>query len=141
MEGGSRVSAIWVSTLIMALAVGGTLAQSISKPAPVSAACVELYYAAMTQIANGRLNMAELAVSAALAVGADHAHECCAGLVLNNMAAFMSVSGRPADAERLAERAVLILEKTYSQNGLELLRPLQTLAASRLERGETTKAR
>jgi len=135
------MSAIWVSTLLTALAVGETLAQTASKPAPVSAACVELYHAAMTHIANGQLNEAEIAVSAALAEGVNHAQDSCAGLVLNNMAAFMSVSGRPADAERLAERAVVILEKTYSPNGLELLRPLQTLAASRLEQGETAKAR
>jgi len=53
----------------------------------------------------------------------------------------MSISGRSADAERLAERAVLILEKTYSANARELLRPLETLAASRLEQGKTAKAR
>src|SRR5215472_1987549 len=57
------------------------------------------------------------------------------------VAVFMSVSGRYADAERLAERAVLILEKAYSPNDLVLLRPLQTLVASRFEQGKTAKAR
>jgi tetratricopeptide (TPR) repeat protein len=92
----------------------------------------------MTQIANGRLNEAELVVSAALAAGGDHVQNSCAGLILSNVAVFMPVS---ADAERLAERAVLFLEKTYSPNDPELLRPLQALAASRLEQGKTAKAR
>jgi len=95
----------------------------------------------MAQIANGRLNEAELAVSAALGSGRDHEQNSCAGLILSDLAVFMSVSGRSAEAERLAERALLILEKTYSQNNLELLRPLQTLAASRIEQGKTAKAR
>jgi hypothetical protein len=50
-----------------------------------------------------------------------------------------SVSGRLADAERLAERSVLILEKTYTTNDVMLL--LQILAASRFEQGKTARAR
>ena len=94
--------------------MGYTLAQSLSKSVPVSAACIELNQTVMTQITNGKLNEGELAVSAVLASGNDHSQDSCAGLVLNNMAAFMSVSGRLADAERLAERSVQILEKTCS---------------------------
>ena len=52
-----------------------------------------------------------------------------------------SVSGRLADAERLAERSVLILEKTYAPNDVMLLRPLQVLAAARFELGKTARAR
>jgi tetratricopeptide (TPR) repeat protein len=125
----------------MALTMGETLAQSVNKSVPVNATCVELAQAVMTQVANGGLNEAELAVFSALAAGGDHVLNSCAGLVLNNAAVSMSVSGRYADAERLAERAVLILEKTYSPNDLVLLRPLQTLAASRFEQGKTAKAR
>jgi tetratricopeptide (TPR) repeat protein len=102
---------------------------------------MELHQAVMTQITNGRLNEAELAVSAASTSARDPAQNSCEGLILNNMAVFMSVSGRYADAERLADRAVLILEKAYSQNDLVLLRPLQTLATSRFEQGKTAKAR
>jgi tetratricopeptide (TPR) repeat protein len=140
MRGASiRMRVARLNTLLIALTVGDTQAQSLNKP--VNAACVELEQAVRTQIAKGRLSEAELAVSTALAAGGDQALNSCAGLVLNNAAVFMSVSGRYADAERLAERAVLVLEKTYSQNDLALLRPLQTLAASRFEQGKTAKAR
>lgn len=57
------------------------------------------------------------------------------------MAAFLSASGRIADAERLAERSVVILEKVYDSNDVVLLRPLQILAATRFEEGKTAKAR
>jgi len=127
--------------LLTASAMGHTLAQSVGKSVRVNAACVELHQIVMTQIANGKLNEAELKVSAALASGGDHAQDTCAGLVLNNVAVFMAVSGRIADAERLAERSVLILEKAYAPNDLILLRPLQTLAAARFELGKTAKAR
>jgi hypothetical protein len=69
----------------------------------------------MTKIANGRLNEAELAVSAALASANDHAQNSCAGLILSNVAVFMSVSGRSADAERVAERAILIWRRPIPQ--------------------------
>jgi hypothetical protein len=46
-----------------------------------------------------------------------------------------------ADAERLAERSVMILEKAYDSNDVVLLRPLQILAAARFEQGKTAKAR
>jgi len=57
------------------------------------------------------------------------------------MAASMAVSGRIADAERLAEQAVRILEKAYSSNDVLLLRPLQILATARFEQGKTGRAR
>jgi hypothetical protein len=69
----------------------------------------------MTQITNGKLNEGELAVSAVLASSDDHCQDSCAGLVLNNMAAFMSVSGRLAEAERLAVGSVQIVEKALVQ--------------------------
>jgi tetratricopeptide (TPR) repeat protein len=121
--------------------MGHALGQSVSKYVPVSAACVELNQTVLTQVAKGQLTEAELAVSAFLASGGDHAQDSCVGLVLSNMAAFMSVSGQLADAERLADRSVLILERTYAPNDVMLLRPLQLLAAARFEQGKTTRAR
>jgi tetratricopeptide (TPR) repeat protein len=117
------------------------LGQSVSKYVPVSAACFELNQSVMAQIATGRLIDAERAVSAVIGSGGDHAQGSCTGLVLNNMAASLAVSGRIADAERLAGRSVQILEKIYSPNDAVLLRPLQTLAAARFEQGNTAKAR
>jgi tetratricopeptide (TPR) repeat protein len=57
------------------------------------------------------------------------------------MPTVMSISGRVADAERLVEQSVLLLEKNYSANDLALLRPLQILAATRFDQGKTAKAR
>ena len=131
----------WITILLAASTMGQTLAQSVGKSAPLNAACVDLNQTVMTQVANGKLNEGELKVSAALAPGRDHVQDSCAGLILNNMAVSMAVSGRFADAERLAERSIVTLEKAYAPNDLVLLRPLQTLAAARFELGKTAKAR
>jgi tetratricopeptide (TPR) repeat protein len=130
--------------LLTASTVGHAVGQSATKYVPVSAECIDridLNQTVISQIANGKVNEGELAVSAFLASGGDHTQDPCAGLVLSNMAAFVSVSGRLADAERLAERSVLILERTYAPNDLMLLRPLQLLAAARFEQGKTARAR
>jgi tetratricopeptide (TPR) repeat protein len=95
----------------------------------------------MTQIANGKLKEAELALTALVTSGADQAQLACAGLVLNKMAAFMSISGRFGDGARLAEQSVHTLEKVYSPNDPALLHPLQILAAASFELGRMGKAR
>lgn len=120
---------------------GQIFGQSLSTSAPLADRCVELNQTAMTQIANGKLKEAELALTALLTPGADQAQGACAGVVLNNMAAVISVSGRPGDGARLAEQSVRILEKVFSPNDPALLRPLQILAATSFEQGETGKAR
>ena len=130
-----------MTVLLAASTMGHAVAQSESKSAPSDAACVKLNQTVMTQIANGKLSEAELAVSAALASGGDQAQDRCAGMVLNNAAASMAVSGRYADAERLAGQSILTLEKIYAPNDLILLRPLQNLAAARFEQGKMAKAR
>jgi hypothetical protein len=81
----------------------------------------------------------ETALSAALASRADHADDLCTALILNNMAGLLSVLGRVAEAERLAERSVAILEKI--PNDSVLLRSLQILAAIRFEEGKIARAR
>jgi tetratricopeptide (TPR) repeat protein len=127
--------------MLAASTISHTMAQSVPKAEAVAAPCADLKQTVLTQVANGKLNEAELAVSAVLASGSDHAQDACAGVVLNNMAAFMAISGRLADAERLAERSVLILEKTYSPTDTTLLQPLQILTAARFEQGKTARAR
>jgi tetratricopeptide (TPR) repeat protein len=127
--------------MLAASTISHTVAQSVIKYETVTAACVDLNQTALTQVASGKLNEAELAVSAALSSGDDHAQDSCAGLVLNNMAAFMGALGRISDAERLAERSVLVLEKALSPNDEKLLRPLQTLIAAQLQEGKTPRAR
>jgi tetratricopeptide (TPR) repeat protein len=131
---------IWICALLTLLAAGHILAQGVGKPVPVSAVCADLNRTVLAQVANGKVAEAELAVSAFL-VSDDPAAEPCAGLVLSNMAAFLSGSGRVADSERLAERSVLILEKVYSPDDVMLLRPLQVLAVARFELGKTARAR
>jgi tetratricopeptide (TPR) repeat protein len=76
-----------------------------------------------------------------MASGDEQVQGSCVGYVLSNMAALNSVSGRPAEAERLADLSVGVLEKFYSPTDPVLVRPLEILAAARLESGKTARAR
>jgi tetratricopeptide (TPR) repeat protein len=127
--------------LLLVSTNGQTFGQSLNTSAPTGDRCVELNRMAMTQVANGKLKEAELALTAFRTSGADQAQPACAGLVLNNMAALVSVSGRSEDGARLAEQAVQTLEKVYPPNDPALLHPLQILAASSFELGMIGKAR
>jgi tetratricopeptide (TPR) repeat protein len=117
------------------------LAQDWSKNAPVNAQCIGLNQIALTQAANGHVVEAESSLALATAAGDEGAQGPCIGYVLCNMAALMSISGRPAEAERLAEQSVKVLERFYLPTDPVLLRPLQILAAVRLETGRTARAR
>jgi tetratricopeptide (TPR) repeat protein len=130
-----------ITVLLMAWTTGQIFGQSSNISAPISAACIELNQLAMTQVASGKLKEAELALTAFLTSGADQARGACTGLVLNNLAAFMSISGRNGDGARLAEQSVHTLERVYSPNHPALLRPLQILAATSFEQGMMGKAR
>jgi tetratricopeptide (TPR) repeat protein len=114
------------------------VARNETNDAPV-AACAKLNQTFVTQMANGQFSEGETALSAALASRADHADDACTALILNNMAGLLSVLGRVAEAERLAERSVAILEKI--PNDSVLLRSLQILAAIRFEEGKIARAR
>jgi tetratricopeptide (TPR) repeat protein len=65
----------------------------------------------------------------------------CMGVILNNMAANMSLGGHMADAEILAQRSLSMLETNYPPGDLALLRPLQILAGAFLSQGKIAKAR
>ena len=54
--------------------------------------------------------------STVIASGVDRTRDTGAGIILNNMAALLSASGRIAEAERLADRSVSILEQIYPPN-------------------------
>src|SRR5215469_16930771 len=76
-ERSTRLSLI--TALLMVWTSGHIFGQSLDASAPMGALCVELNQTAMTQIADGKLNEAELALSAFRTSGADQGREACAG--------------------------------------------------------------
>ena len=100
--------------------------------------CVELAGTVIHQLNTGRFGEAETALSAALANGSEPA---CVARIFTNMAATLSQSGGFADAERLAERSVRILDSSTAPEAPVLLRSLQILAAARFQLGKTDKSR
>ena len=111
------------------------IAQNGDYDAPSGASCLELNQSAMTQAASGHLAEAEASLSGVTG------ENSCTGHILSNMAGMMSVQGHIAEAGRLAEQSVPILEKSYPPDDWVLLRPLQIIAAVRLESGQTARAR
>jgi hypothetical protein len=132
--------AAWITALFAAFTIGRIAAQGLNENEAVTAACLNLSQTLLSQVANGKLAEAELTVSALLASGDGQTQDLCGGLALTHIAVTIAVYGRLADAERLAERALLILEKSYSSTDPVLLRPLQLLAATRFGQGKTAKA-
>ena len=100
-----------IAALLTAWSGGQILGQSANTSDLLGESCVERIRTAMTQTANGRLKEAEDALAPLLSAGADPGQTACAGVVLNNMAALLSISGRPADGAILAEQSVRTLEK------------------------------
>jgi tetratricopeptide (TPR) repeat protein len=117
------------------------IAQSGNSDASASARCNELNQKVVTQTASGHLPEAEALLEKAMASGDENVQGACVGYVLSNMAAFKSVSGSPAEAERLADLSVRVLEKFYPPADPIFLRPLEILASVRLELGKTARAR
>jgi len=107
----------------------------------MGAECVALNQKVMIHFVSGQYAAAEDLLSATIASGADPNRDTCAGLIRIDMAVLLSTSGRIAEAERLAERSVKILEAMYPPGDLILLRPLSVLAATRFELGKTAQAR
>ena len=95
--------------------------------------CVERNEAATKQAAAAAGHWAEALLSLD--------EDACTGVILTNVAHVLSVAGRLAEAEQLAERSIRIVEGIYPPDSWMLLRPLQVLAAVRLESGKTAKAR
>jgi tetratricopeptide (TPR) repeat protein len=104
-------------------------------------ACRELNHIAYVYATHGLIAEAEGALSADLPHETGGAGGTCVGVLLNNLAAVALLSGRAADAEHFAERAINVLEKSHPSNDPLLLRPLRNLAASRFEQGKTGRAR
>jgi len=115
-------------------------AQSTAETAPLSPQCAKLNQEVMERVAQGRSEEVERLLSVRLA-NLDGTDPVCAGLVANNLAARLLISGRLADAERMALRSVRAFEQAFPSDDPVLLRPLQILAASRFEQGEIGEAR
>jgi len=136
-----RIPGTPVLYTLLALNVSELRSQGVSTYVPVTTECIALNRTALAQVANGQIAAAEAALATSLASGADRTQRACGGLVLNNMAAVAAVHGWPAEAERLAERSARTLEESFPPNDPVLLRPLQILAAARVEQGKPAKAR
>ena len=126
---------------LLALGASRTTAQVIVAHSPAAAECVQVRRTAHDRALNGRLADAEAALSAGLAAGIDRTEDACTGLILTDMAGLMSVTGRDADAELYAGRAIGILERFYPREDPVFFRPLRTLTCARLEQGNLARAR
>src|ERR1035437_7723433 len=124
-----------------ALGARHAVAQDVTRHAVLSAACIEFNQTAINQVADGRLEDAESALSAALADRANGSEQSCAWLTLHNLAFVMALSGRLAEAEVLAKRSLKILEKGYPPGDPILLGPLQMLSSIQFEQRKIAKAR
>lgn len=96
--------------------------------------CERVNNVVFAEAASGHIEHAE---TAALASG----DTVCVGVVLHNLASKMSLNGRTAEAERLAEKSVRLLEGTLPPNDPGLLRPLQLLSAVLLEQNKIANSR
>jgi tetratricopeptide (TPR) repeat protein len=103
--------------------------------------CAELNRRVIEQASAGRLREAEAILSAAMGNGTERLEPPCGGLLLNNLATILYLSGHFDEAERFAERSVSKLEPVLGATATGLLRPLHVLASARLEQGKIGKAR
>jgi tetratricopeptide (TPR) repeat protein len=129
--------------LYVSSALGGryAVAQDVARHAVPSAACIEFNQTVMNQVAGGRLEDAESALSAALADRANSSEQSRAWLTLHNLALVMALTGRLAEAEVLTKRCLTILEKGYPPDDPFLLRPLQMLSQVQFEQRKIAMAR
>ena len=98
--------------------------------------CVEFNQLAIVGAVPNRLDQAEAAISAAVSQG----KYVCAGVLLGNVAALLSIHGRIRDSEAFAARSLDLLRQNIDPDDPRLLRPLHVLATATLEQGEIRKA-
>src|SRR3954453_3676914 len=107
----------------------------------VSTECTQLNHLVVSQVAKGETKQAEAALSEALVSSSSQPEAVCSGLIFSNLAAIMLNSGRLADAEAFAQRALTALATNHSLNDPMLLRPLQIVGAARFQQGKIGAAR
>jgi tetratricopeptide (TPR) repeat protein len=113
----------------------------LDRTSGVSAECAAWIQKAMVHAEAGQLAEADATLAAALTRLDSGSGSSCAGLILHNQATIASISGRFAEGEQLALRAISALEKIYPPDDRALLRPLLVLASTRLEQGNKSGAR
>jgi len=125
-------------TLLLHLALGWTAqcaaAQGSASQVLPGGACAQLVQTVATLMKAGRLADAEAAIAGPPA-------EPCAGWALRSTANILAASGRPAEAEVFAERALHVMEKTHPPDDPALFGPLQVLVSVRFEQGKVGRAR
>jgi hypothetical protein len=112
-----------------------------SQDGEVGNGCADLNRRVIEQATMGQLREAETALAEAMGNSTNRHEPACGGLLLNNLATILYLSGRLAEAEVFAERSVSTLEPVLGPNTTGLLRPLHVLASARLEQGKIGKAR
>jgi tetratricopeptide (TPR) repeat protein len=112
-----------------------------SQDGEVGNGCADLNRRVIEQATTGQLREAETALAEAMGNSTNRQEPACGGLLLNNLATILYLSGRLAEAEVFAERSVSTLEPVLGPNTTGLLRPLHVLASARLEQGKIGKAR
>src|SRR5260370_15352062 len=112
-----------------------------SQDGEVGSGCADLNRRVIEQATMGQLREAETALAEAMGNRRNRHEPACGGLLLNNLATILYLSGRLAEAEVFAERSVSTLEPVLSPNTTGLLRPVRVVASARLEQGKIGKAR
>lgn len=135
-----HMKSIFILMLFIIFSVAG-IAQNDDSDVRALSSCFQLNEAAIANVTGGRLNEARTLALTTKISGDERAQSECTGFVLGNIARAASVIGHAVEAESLAEQSVHILEKLFLPNDWQLLRPIQILAAVRLESGKTAKAR
>ena len=107
----------------------------------VSKECLKLNSLLEERISTGKLDEAQQFTSAAVASNTAPLEPGCAGLLLNDVATAMQVSGRLEEAVTLAERAVNYFEKSLAPDDPAYLAPLHVIASYQLMHGMTSRAR
>lgn len=129
-----------LASCLCALASWHVAAQTPSPRFTPSATCMDLHRKILDKIRNGQPAEAEAALSGALTskeVGGDLS---CLWVTLDNMATVIGFSGRFAEAEVLAERSLIIMDRFYPLDDPARFHPLHLLWSVQIQQGKRGKA-
>src|SRR5689334_7221494 len=121
-------------------AVNGS-AQVAFVDGPATETCIRLRRSVLDRFMEREIKDAEAVLSAAINGTTAGPDRTCTGWSMYDLASRLSVSGRLAESEMLAERSVRILDESHKRDDPALVRPLQVLTAVRFELGKKARAR